>query len=208
MVLTYLTIDITNLGERLFSLGERIPYTFYSVNPYSFLMIDMKREIKELPDELELPSNESFGGLFTSRTKSALIEEFISDPYHIYRPKELAELLETSYPTLRAHFSNMVDSGLILKDTSDPSRPRYKMNCKSKRLSALSLLMDAINDDRDGTDTMDRSISKYYGNHLVSKHHDVRGAMNISPIQAKRINGLTINGQKEKYPITLSKGSA
>ena len=117
-----------------------------------------EEEIQKLPDGVHLPLNEPFGGLFSSRIRSSLIEEFVSDPYHIYRPKELADLLETSYPTLRSHFSTLVGTGLILKDTRDPTRPKYKINFDSKRTIALSLLMDAINDDRDGTNTMEKSM--------------------------------------------------
>ena len=168
----------------------------------------MHKEIEELPTKLKLPSDEPFGGLFTSRIKSALIEEFISDPYHVYRPKELAELLDTSYPTLRSHFSYLVDSGLILKDTRDAGRPKYKVNFNSKRLIALSLLLDAINDDRDGTDTMDRSIIRYYQNHLANICGNTQGAVNFISIHAGHINELTINGQNEQYPIAISDGSA
>ncbi len=168
----------------------------------------MQGEIKELPVGLELPSDEPFGGLFTSRIKSALIEEFISDPYHVYRPKELAELLDASYPTLRSHFSHLVDSGLILKDTRDAGRPKYRVNFKSKRLIALSLLMDAINDDRDGTDTMDESMINYSRSHLANIYGDIQGAVNYISIHAGHINELTINGQNERYPVTISDGSA
>ena len=168
----------------------------------------MQKEIKELPAELKLPSEEPFGGLFTSKTKSALIEEFISDPYHVYRPKELAELLDTPYPTLRSHFSYLVDSGLILKDTRDAGRPKYKVNFRSKRLIALSLLMDAINDDRDGTDTMDKSMISYSQSHLANRYDNIQGAVNLISIHAGHINELTIHGQNEQYPITISDGSA
>ena len=206
--MTFHTINTTRNGERLFSLSERMPNIFYSYPSYSFLVKVMQVGIKELPDELKLPSDEPFDGLFSSRIRSALVEEFISDPYHVYRPSELSELLDTTFPTLRSHFSNLVKSNLIIKDSRDWGRPKYKVNFNSKRLIALSILMDAINDDRDGTNTMDRSIISYYNDHLTKIYNDVQGTFYQINIQADHINKLTVNGQNEKYPITISEGSA
>lgn len=96
---------------------------------------------------------------------------------------------------------------IIIKDTWDPARPKYKINFESKRLIALSLLMDAINDDRDGSSTMDQSIISYYNEHLRIIYNDIQGSYSPILIHAEHINNVTVNGQDEKFPIRISEGS-
>lgn len=168
----------------------------------------LDEDIMELPDDVGLPCDEPFSGLFNSKMRSRIVEEIVSDPYHTFRPKEMADLLETTYPTLRSHFTGLVDSNLLIKDERDQARPRYKVNFESKRIIALSLLMDAINDDRDGTDTMDRAIINYYNEHLSRKFEDIISRVNLIAIKANRVDNITIDGQDESFPVTISKGSA
>lgn len=149
--------------------------------------------------------DQPFGGLFNSKTRTAIIEELVSDPYHVYSPKEIAQLLDTTYPTLRSHLNELVESGLIEKDTMDDSRPKYRMNFKSKRLIALSLLMDAINDDRDGSDTMERSIINYHNNHL--KNMVVRGDIKVINVEGEDHGRLNIETEDEKIPVRITEGS-
>lgn len=172
------------------------------------MVIVVENELLELPDDMKIPSDDPFDGLFSSKMRSRMVEEIISDPYHTYRPKELADLLDTTYPTLRTHFLNLVDTRLLIKEDKDPARPKYKVNFNSKRLIALSLLMDAINDDRDGTDTMDRAIMNYCSQHLSRRYNDVIGKVTLISIKADNVNNITINGPDENYPVTLSEGSA
>jgi hypothetical protein len=96
----------------------------------------------------------------------------------------------------------------LIKDESDKARPRYRVNFESKKIIALSLLMDAINDDRGGTDTMDRAIINYYNEHLSRKYQDIIGRVNLIAIKADKVDKITIEGQDESFPVTISKGSA
>lgn len=166
------------------------------------------QDLPELNDDALLPSDEVFGGLFTSKLRSALLEEFISDPYHVYTPKELAELLDTTYPTLRTHLKDLVGTGLIIKDEMDPTRPKYQVNFESRRLVALSLLMDSINDDRDGTDTMDRAIVNYFRDHLKKEYKDPDGDLKLKYIRINDIESMKVSSMSEEYPLRTSRGSA
>jgi hypothetical protein len=208
MVWTFHIIDTIAPCERILLVSEKLSNLYYAVKEYLRMVATLDQDIMELPNGVELPCDEPFDGLFNSKMRSRLVEEIVSDPYHKFRPKEMADLLETTYPTLRSHFMGLVDSQLLIKDESDKARPRYRVNFESKKIIALSLLMDAINDDRGGTDTMDRAIINYYNEHLSRKYQDIIGRVNLIAIKADKVDKITIEGQDESFPVTISKGSA
>jgi hypothetical protein len=112
---------------------------------------------KEWEQRLEIP----FDGLFGESAIVKVLQEFVSDPYSECRPSNIEELTELTEPTVRTALNELLRLGVITKTSTDPRRPVYKADHRSKRLTALTFLTYAILDDRDGTDIMDASAKHY-----------------------------------------------
>jgi len=102
-----------------------------------------------------------FGGLFGDAKIAKVVEELIADPDTLYSPTDLAELTESTAPTVRAALESLLAQKLIKKIKDDGVHPVYKVNKNSKKFIALSLLAFAVKDDVDGTDAMDTAIHDY-----------------------------------------------
>ncbi|MEA3559652.1 MAG: hypothetical protein U9R75_10395 [Candidatus Thermoplasmatota archaeon] len=116
----------------------------------------IQRDVKD-----NLPNYEPFGGLFNKKIQRAVLEEIVADPHHEYRPKDISELLGITYNSIRSTMTTLTKIEVLEKDDRDPTRPKYKPNLSSPILKSLSFLLDALNDTRDFSDTMDKSIERY-----------------------------------------------
>jgi hypothetical protein len=138
---------------------------------YEATMAD--RELPALPRELEGYLDHPYGGLFGDSVHSRVVEEIIADPYRDYRPKELVSLTETSAPAVRKALATLKSLGLLFEDRSDRQHPIYKVNLKSKKFVALTLLSFAVLDDRDGSDCMNDAVLSYCNDILPEKGQPV-----------------------------------
>ena len=102
-----------------------------------------------------------FGGLFGDAKIVKVVEELIADPDSLYRPANLAELTDSTAPTVRVALETLLAQRLITKIKEDAVHPVYKVNKNSKKFIALSLLAYAIMDDVDGTELMDTAVHDY-----------------------------------------------
>jgi hypothetical protein len=128
-----------------------------------------KKEIDELPKELDRFVDQAYGGLFGSGVLPKVIQEIVADPFNRYHPKEIEELTESSAPSVRKALANLTKLGLLIKDSRDQQHPIFIINPESKRLIALTLLAYATLDDRDGSECMDDAIVDYYFKNLIQK---------------------------------------
>lgn len=115
-----------------------------------------------------------FGGLFGNSVLLRVLREIVADPHREFRPKELEALTASSAPRIKNALDALMSQGMLENISKDAQRPVYKVNLECKRLTALTLLIYAVTDDRDGTCCMDDAIRHYYDEDLLSgsKDHD------------------------------------
>lgn len=119
--------------------------------------------------------NLPYGGLFGNAAIVQIVEEMISDPFIEYRVKDLQDLLDLSPVSITNSLKTLVNLGLIMKEDQDPQRPLYKVNLKSKKFKALTILAYAINDDHNNSSLMDREIERYYAGLMGVKSYNQFG---------------------------------
>jgi hypothetical protein len=122
--------------------------------------------LPDLPKELERYLERPYGGLFGDTVIAQVVEEIVADPHSDYRPKDLEDLTGASSPAVRKALSALTSLELLIKDASDSQHPVYRVNTKSKKFVALTLLAYAVLDDRDGTSCVDTTIRDYYNSAL------------------------------------------
>lgn len=90
-----------------------------------------------------------------------VIQEFIVDPDEPYSISYMHELTGSSKPAVKDAFNLLLKSKLIYQANKNDKRPLFKINKKSNRFVALTLLSYAILDDNDRTDLMKAAIKEY-----------------------------------------------
>ena len=90
-----------------------------------------------------------------------VIQEFIADPDEPYSISYMHELTGSSKPAVKDAFNLLLKSKLIYQANKNDKRPLFKINKKSNRFVALTLLSYAILDDNDRTDLMKAAIKEY-----------------------------------------------
>ncbi len=90
-----------------------------------------------------------------------VIQEFIADPDEPYSISYMHELAGSSKPAVKDAFNLLLKSKLIYQANKNDKRPLFKINKKSNRFVALTLLSYAILDDNDRTDLMKAAIKEY-----------------------------------------------
>jgi len=121
----------------------------------------VKHAVKLSDDEETDYYEKPFGGLFGDAIIGRVVEQLIADPTTLYRPVDLAELTESTAPTVRNALDTLLAQKLITKIKDDSVHPVYRVNKNSKKFIALSLLAYAVGDDVDGTEAMDTAIYDY-----------------------------------------------
>ena len=118
-------------------------------------------KLPPLPRKLERYLDRPYGGLFGNSVHARVIEEMVADPHHDYRPKELVRLTGASAPAVRRALSTLTGLGLLVDDRSDSQHPVYRVDLKSNKFVALTLLSLAMLDDREGTACMDTALREW-----------------------------------------------
>ena len=90
-----------------------------------------------------------------------VIQEFIADPDEPYSISYMHELAGSSKPAVKDAFNLLLKSKLIYQANKNDKRPLFKINKKSNRFVALTLLSYAILDDNDLTELMKAAIKEY-----------------------------------------------
>ena len=90
-----------------------------------------------------------------------VIQEFIADPDEPYSISYMHELAGSSKPAVKDAFNLLLKSKLIYQANKNDKRPLFKINKKSNRFVALTLLSYAILDDNDRADLMKAAIKEY-----------------------------------------------
>jgi len=131
-----------------------------------------EHDIALLPEEFDKLLGVPFGGLLGHAVAIRVVSQIVADPYSSYTTTDLAELSASSVPQVRATLASLVESGFLLLDKGDPSRPpTYRVNPASKRLIALTLFTYADLDDRHGSAHFNNAVLDY----LAGEYRPRRG---------------------------------
>lgn len=152
----------------------------------------IEEQLPEFPIEFENYLDKPYGGLFGTNAQIRIVEEIVADPYRDYRPKYLAEIIGASEPTIRSALKNLLNLGLLEKDTNDIQHPIYRLNLHSKKVIALTFLSYASIDDIDESTCMDEAVFDYY-------HKEIEPKMQVNAIgvyQVFEFGGRTITNVK------------
>ena len=90
-----------------------------------------------------------------------VIQEFIADPDEPYSISYMHELTDSSKPAVREAFDLLLKSKMIEQVNKNNKRPLFKIDKKSNRFIALTLLSYAILDDINKSDIMNEAIKEY-----------------------------------------------
>lgn len=90
-----------------------------------------------------------------------VIQEFVADPDEPYSISYMHELTGSSKPAVKDAFNLLLKSKLIYHANKNDKRPLFKIDKRSNRFIALTLLSYAILDDRERTDLMKAAIKEY-----------------------------------------------
>jgi predicted AAA+ superfamily ATPase len=93
-----------------------------------------------------------------------VVQEFIADPDEPYSISYMHELTGSSKPAVRDAFNLLLDSKLINRANKNDKRPLFKIDKKSNRFIALTLLSYAVLDDFNKTNIMEEAIKQHIGN--------------------------------------------
>jgi hypothetical protein len=89
-----------------------------------------------------------------------VVQEFIADPDEPYSISYMHELTDSSKPAVRDAFNVLLRSKLIYKANKNDKRPLFKIDRKSERFIALTLLLYAILDDVNKSNLMGKAINE------------------------------------------------
>ena len=102
-----------------------------------------------------------FTSILGNNVTLKVIQEFIADPDEPYSISYMHELTGSSKPAVKDAFNLLLKSKLIYQANKNDKRPLFKINKKSNRFVALTILSYAILDDNDRTDLMQAAIKEY-----------------------------------------------
>ena len=102
-----------------------------------------------------------FTSILGNNVTLKVIQEFIADPDEPYSISYMHELTGSSKPAVKDAFNLLLNSKLIYQANKNDKRPLFKINKKSNRFVALTILSYAILDDNDRTDLMKAAIKEY-----------------------------------------------
>lgn len=117
-----------------------------------------------LSDDEEMYLNEPYGGLFGRTVMANVVEEMVADPTMEYRPRYLEEVTGKSGRSISDALKRL--ERLRLVERIERDHPVYRVNVRSKKFVALTLLAYAMIDDRDGSECMDTAVRGYYNSFL------------------------------------------
>lgn len=106
---------------------------------------------KQEPEPPQI-SDQPFDGMFGDTIAAKVLAEIVADPFHLYSPKDLVELVGASPPSVRTALDLLAGIGLLKVDRTSPNRPVYFAKVTSRRLAALTFLVMGSIDDRLGRD--------------------------------------------------------
>ncbi|MGC9436274.1 MAG: hypothetical protein ACP5C4_09430 [Methanomicrobiales archaeon] len=125
-------------------------------------------DLPVLSDEEEMYLEEPYGGLFGGTVMASVVEEMVADPTMEYHPRYLEELTGKSGRSISDALKKLERLSLVERIERDHAV--YRVNVRSKKFVALTLLAYAMLDDRDGSECMDTAVRDYYNSFL--REHD------------------------------------
>ncbi|MDD1719485.1 MAG: hypothetical protein LUQ25_05455 [Methanoregulaceae archaeon] len=103
-----------------------------------------------------------FGELFGNTVLAHIIEVMTEEPSRKFSPKTIRDRTGASMPRIRDSLKKLVSIGLIENRSGSVKRPVFVLRQGQKRVAALTFLMHAVTDDRNGTDAMDHAVMNTY----------------------------------------------
>jgi len=126
-----------------------------------------------------------FGGLLKDTIYNRVLAEIVADPYRTYTPGEMQEILKLDRSKVGKALSDLEQLGLLCNISHQRRRPLYEPCLASNRLQALTFLAYAVVDDRDGEQSLVRSISSYYRNVIALREQSSEGAGREAELEHK-----------------------